>query len=99
MIVVGAGLGGVLKKGVILFLVVLFLVVLLCLIIASYLKSYYEVLNKAREYALKGEYELAMDNYEYAHRFIRGMFIALMIWVAAAIPIAYAYYITYVKKK
>jgi uncharacterized membrane protein (DUF106 family) len=79
--------------------IILFLTLLFGVITASYLRNYYEAVNRAEEYIVEGEYEMAKDELEFAHRSIRGMFITFIIWAITIAPLAYEYYKTYVKKK
>jgi hypothetical protein len=76
-----------------------FMILLLCFIIASYLRNYYEAVDKAEEYIREGKSELVEYELDFAGRSIRGMFIAFIIWTIAMIPIIYGYYKIKTEKK
>ena len=87
------------KLKVLMLSTILFLTLLLGVIIASYLRNYYEAVGKAEEYVIEGKFELAKDELEFARRSIRGMFISLIFWAIVVAPLAYTYYRIHVKKK
>lgn len=76
-----------------------FMILLLCFIVAFYLRSYYEVMDKAEEYIREGESELAEYELDFANRSIRNMFITIIVWTVVMMPIIYKYYKIKTEKK